>query len=131
MDRTPLGYHTVLDLWRCHRNLETTEGIKEKIEKIVSQNGLTVLDSTFKKFSNNSWSVLILLEESHVSCHTWPERGYVSADVFVCNYSKDNYVPAQKVSESLIDFFGAIVYEKQVIRRHSGPSSSTIYSTNG
>jgi S-adenosylmethionine decarboxylase len=43
--------------------------------------------------------------ESHMSVHTWPEKGYVTVDVYVCNYSTDNRAKACKLFEGLLHTF--------------------------
>ena len=44
---------------------------------------------------------VVVLAESHLSIHTWPESGYVTLDVYVCNYSTNNRPKAQKLFEDL------------------------------
>jgi S-adenosylmethionine/arginine decarboxylase-like enzyme len=48
---------------------------------------------------------VIALAESHISIHTWPEKEYVSLDIFVCNFYEDNSLKAKKIYKNLIDFF--------------------------
>jgi S-adenosylmethionine decarboxylase len=44
---------------------------------------------------------VVVLAESHLSIHTWPESGYVTLDVYVCNYSTDNRPKAQKLFDDI------------------------------
>ena len=44
---------------------------------------------------------MVVLAESHLSIHTWPESGYVTLDVYVCNYSTNNRPKAQKLFDEL------------------------------
>jgi S-adenosylmethionine decarboxylase len=46
--------------------------------------GATVITTIYKKFEPQGVTVLILLSESHISIHTWPEKGEAAVDVFTC-----------------------------------------------
>ena len=43
----------------------------------------------------------VLLAESHLAIHTWPEAGFVTVDVYVCNYTTDNTAKAERVFKAL------------------------------
>ena len=43
----------------------------------------------------------MLLAESHLAIHTWPEAGFVTVDVYVCNYTTDNTAKAERVFKAL------------------------------
>ncbi len=47
----------------------------------------------------------VLLAESHLAIHTWPELAAVTLDVYVCNYSMDNSHKALKLIEAMMDLF--------------------------
>ena len=48
---------------------------------------------------------VVVLAESHLSIHTWPEAGYVTLDVYVCNYSTNNRPKAEKLFETILTAF--------------------------
>ena len=50
--------------------------------------GITILGDKFHKFEPHGVSGVILLSESHVSIHTWPEEGYAALDIFTCGEFK-------------------------------------------
>ncbi len=113
-----LGYHILLDLQRCSKNLLVDETkhlnpITDKIEQV----GLTIVDTACHEFENKSWSAAIVLAESHVSIHTWPERKYVSADVFVCNVTRNNSGRARQIAEFLEEHFGAQEFTMKTVSR--------------
>ena len=56
----------------------------------VKAAGLTPLGHTFHQFSPQGVTGLVLLAESHLAVHTWPETGFATVDVYVCNVSTDN-----------------------------------------
>ncbi len=80
-----LGRHLILEFYGC-----TPEALdhKEKIEEILvsaAENaGAHVIHPFFHKFSPQGVSGMVIIAESHLSIHTWPEYGYAAVDVFVC-----------------------------------------------
>ena len=48
---------------------------------------------------------MVVLAESHMSIHTWPEKRYVTVDVYVCSYTQDNRPRARQLYQSLLDAF--------------------------
>ncbi len=126
MTKLALGYHLILDLHGCRENIilekslwpfshQETELLA--IEDAIKIYGLECRKFTYEMFDNGSWSACYVLSESHLAIHTWPELGYVSADIFVCNFSSDNRNKADRLSEFLIDFFKSEKMNVQRIER--------------
>ena len=80
--------------------------LKDHCVALVRASGLTVAGELFHQFPGEGGVTgVVVLAESHLSVHTWPERGYVTIDVYVCNYSCNNRGKAQKLFEALIETF--------------------------
>ena len=60
---------------------------------------------------------VVLLAESHLAVHTWPERGEVTIDVYVCHVGRDNSARAQRVLMSLLDAFAPARVERHALAR--------------
>jgi S-adenosylmethionine/arginine decarboxylase-like enzyme len=60
---------------------------------------------------------VLLLAESHLAVHTWPELGAVSLDVYVCNLGRDNCDRAEALMSRLIAAFGATEIKRQTLLR--------------
>lgn len=60
---------------------------------------------------------VVLLAQSHLAVHTWPELGAVTIDVFVCNFQGDHSRSAQIALDRLIDVFDAATVSRQVLLR--------------
>lgn len=119
-----LGYHLILDLWQCLSNLQSHDKPSKRlqyVEELIKKEGLTILGKSFNVFENFSWSLNIMLAESHVSIHTWPEKQYVSADVFVCNFTRNNEEAANRIAQKLVEYFQSGKYETNLIRRRGEP----------
>ena len=63
--------------------------------------GLTVVGEAFHQFKPHGVTGTVLLAESHVAIHTWPEHGFVTVDVYVCNLATDNSAKAERLFRAL------------------------------
>ena len=81
-----LGYQTLVELYGCDANLIDNENIVERILlELTELVGFTVVKSVIHHFSPIGVSGVIVIQESHISIHTWPEYNYVAIDFFTCN----------------------------------------------
>lgn len=67
----------------------------------VGEAGLTMLSATGADFSPHGASIVLLLQESHVALHAWPEHGKVTVDIHVCDFNRDNLARARQLAEAL------------------------------
>lgn len=78
-----LGHQTYVELYGCPYDLiddeKLIEGILLDVTKII---GLTVVNSTIHHFSPIGVSGIVVIKESHIAVHTWPEYNYVALDFF-------------------------------------------------
>jgi len=78
------GTHLLVDLWGA-TNLGDPELIDRALCEAARVAGATILHSHFHHFSpNGGVSGVVVLAESHISIHTWPERDYAAIDIFMC-----------------------------------------------
>ena len=78
------GSHLIIDLWDAHR-LADLEHVDRVLRQAAVDTGATILHGHFHHFGEGCGvSGVLVLAESHVSIHTWPERGYAALDIFVC-----------------------------------------------
>jgi S-adenosylmethionine decarboxylase len=81
----PVGVHCILELYNCPTDLlNDIEFIKQTLEEAAKTAQSTLLDKIAHQFTPYGVTALALLAESHISIHTWPENGYIAADVFTC-----------------------------------------------
>jgi len=99
-----LGEHYIFDLSDCnHEILMDSEKAYSLFAQAVRENGLTVVDEGFYKFSPHGFTCFLLLAESHASLHAWPEYGYCAIDLFTCAIGKDMMPLLQRLKRA----FGA------------------------
>ncbi len=78
-----MGLHLIFDLWGCV-NLNSTSIIEQAMLEAVQACGATLLEMKTHAFSPHGASGFVLLSESHISIHTWPEHKYAAVDIFTC-----------------------------------------------
>lgn len=103
------GLHLIGDLYGCrcdYRLMVDRETIEALCLRLVKEAGLTSVGSLFHGFGDNGGVTgMVVLAESHLSLHTWPESGYVTVDVYVCNYTTDNRAKAHRLFDALLAAF--------------------------
>jgi len=78
------GTHLLVDLWGA-TNLADPALIDAALRNAALQAGATILHSHFHHFTpNGGVSGVVVLAESHISIHTWPERDFAAIDIFMC-----------------------------------------------
>ena len=80
-----MGTHLFLEVYNVpFEKLNDPQKIEETMVRAVEIEGLTVLNTFTHQFDPYGVTTLISLAESHLSCHTWPEKNCVSFDIFTC-----------------------------------------------
>jgi len=94
----PVGYHFIGELHFIKQKilLENEKIQKIFIDSLISAD-LTILDIFHHNYQPFGYSAIAILKTSHVAIHTWPEHGYISVDIFIC----DEFSKGLKVIEFL------------------------------
>lgn len=80
----------VADLFNCDRDVLDDRELLEAVTcRAAESSGATILNLVSHQFDPYGVTVLVLLAESHLSIHTWPERGQAHVDAFTCGSSTD------------------------------------------
>ncbi|MDI6632011.1 MAG: adenosylmethionine decarboxylase [Bacillota bacterium] len=86
----PLGRHVLAEIYDCDfeilNNIELVERI---MVNAALEAGAEVREYVFHKFSPQGISGVVVISESHLAIHTWPELGYAAVDVFTCGDKVD------------------------------------------
>jgi S-adenosylmethionine decarboxylase len=86
------GSHLIIDLWDAD-HLNDIGVIELALRRSVRAAGAKLLHLHLHRFSpNGGVSGVAVLAESHISIHTWPERGYAAVDVFMCGDTEPHKV---------------------------------------
>jgi S-adenosylmethionine decarboxylase len=114
------GLHLIVDLHGCRPAvaLDDASALRTLCLEAVQAAGLQAVGELFHRFAPpGGVTGVVLLAESHLALHTWPEFAAVTLDVYVCNVSGDNSGRAQALLAALRDTFApAQCHERQVER---------------
>ncbi len=91
----------LVDAYGCEADLDDAEFLKKTLEKASEAVGAKVVREVIHRFSPVGVTVILILAETHVSVHTWPEHGYAAVDVFVCGEGKDPHMAWDVIREAL------------------------------
>lgn len=79
---------------------------RDIIIDIIESIGFNVTGDCSKEYpETGGFSLNIMLEESHVCIHTWPEKNFLSIDIHTCNYTKNNNAAAQDMFKLITGLF--------------------------
>ncbi len=109
-----IGIHIVGDLKGVERNrISDVNSLREIMESAVKRSKLTKIRSYYHQFSPDGVSGVILLAESHLSFHSWPEYGLIAVDIFTCGPTEN----AEEAMEYIIDKLSPSSIEYKRIER--------------
>lgn len=85
-----VGRHLIVEMFECDpRVLDSLETIRGALLDATVASNSTVVGFDFYRFRPHGVSGYVLIAESHISIHTWPEYGYAAIDVFTCGEHTD------------------------------------------
>ncbi len=97
-----LGRHLIVELYGCNADILND---KEKIERIMMEAaeraGATIVQKVFHLFNPHGISGVVVIAESHLAIHTWPEYGYAAVDVFTCGSKVDPWKAYEYIKSEL------------------------------
>jgi S-adenosylmethionine decarboxylase len=119
------GLHLTADLFDCRDPsglLADSVRASALCERCVADSGLTAVARSFHTFPSGphgpaGWTGVLLLAESHVALHTWPEQRAMTIDVFVCNVGSDNSAKARALLDALVAAFVPQRQQRQQLAR--------------
>ena len=121
------GLHNIGDLYNCASDasrgavpcagvgesraelLVTADALRTLCVDACTSAGLTVLGEHFYQFDganakqDGGTTGAVVLAESHLAIHTWPERNAATLDVYVCNFTEDNTAKAEALFKTIVD----------------------------
>ena len=99
------GNHIILDLYECNEShlYFSTNNILSYLDNIIKNNRGNILSSSYHVFPNDAYTIVILLAESHLSIHTFPENKYVSVDVYTCGSNVITF----NIATNIIQYFNS------------------------
>ena len=97
-----LGRHLIVEYCDCDKQkLDDLPYLEEHMNEAVRQSGATIVRSTFHRYNPQGVSGVVIIAESHLSIHSWPEYGYAAVDFFTCGNTVDPHKAAEYMKKML------------------------------
>ncbi|NDI36707.1 adenosylmethionine decarboxylase [Chengkuizengella sediminis] len=114
MEYSTFGRHVVIDTWGVEVELlNNVEFLKEHMVQAAEECGATVLSVQEKKFDPQGVTILVMLSESHISIHTYPEKQFAAIDCYTCGVTVD---PEKAINYLVSKLNPEQVHSKKIIR---------------
>lgn len=99
--RVTMGTHLIVNMYGCPPDLlERVETVSRLLNEVVSETKLTKLGENHHQFEPYGVTSVILLAESHISIHTWPEQdGSAAVDIFTCGEPRNADLAFESLKE--------------------------------
>jgi S-adenosylmethionine decarboxylase len=121
------GLHLTADLRGCapaQRAMTELDALRALCLQAVREAGLLPVGELFHRFPQPAGASapggitgVVLLAESHLAVHTWPELGAVTLDVYVCNFGAENSGRAHALMDALVGAFAPAKVERHALQR--------------
>ena len=114
------GLHLTADLHGCRPGLPAmtdADALRGLCVGAVTDCGLQPVGELFHRFAGAGVTGVVLLAESHLAVHTWPELGAVTVDVYVCNFGADNSARAEALLAAIEAAFAPARVESHRLHR--------------
>jgi spermidine synthase len=145
MSEESLGRHVLVELYNCNPELlNNVSGIEKIMVDAAEHSQATVINVTFHHFSPYGVSGVVVIQESHLTIHTWPEYGYAAIDIFTCGNTVDPWQAYEFLKEALeasngstmelkrgqTDLLERSELEKRIIRDEKSHKPNPVYKRN-
>lgn len=119
-----LGVHILAEYYECDTGiLNNQDQIERYMNEAADIAGATVVQSAFHAFNPHGVSGVVVIAESHLTIHTWPEYGYAAVDIFTCGDSVEPQKALDHLKKKLNSGHFSTV---QLKRGHLGKEKTTI-----
>ncbi|MCP2520613.1 adenosylmethionine decarboxylase [Candidatus Aminicenantes bacterium AC-335-A11] len=109
-----IGHHYIVEASGCDpKIIGCIEKMQQILVKAAEKAGAQVWSISFNRFPPNGVSGVIVISESHISTHTWPELGYVALDIYTCG---DHVDPEKAVEYAVQEFKASVSHITEITR---------------
>jgi len=101
--KNALGTHILAEYYGCDADvLNDARKIERHLNDAAREAGATIVSSAFHTFNPHGVSGFVVIAESHLSIHTWPEYGYAAVDIFTCGETVNPWKAFDHLKKKLI-----------------------------
>jgi S-adenosylmethionine decarboxylase len=100
--KSPFGKHILAEYFECECTcLDNEAAIRNLMREAASRTGATIVGDIFHHFSPQGVTGVVVIAESHLAIHTWPEFRYASVDLFTCGTTVNPWIGFDYIKEKL------------------------------
>lgn len=105
-----LGRHILVEFYGCSEEiLNDVPRIESSMVTAAKESGATLISSTFHHFSPFGVSGVVVIQESHLAIHTWPEYRYAAVDLFTCGYTVNPWMSYEMLKAAFEAHHGSAI----------------------
>lgn len=109
-----LGRHVLAEIYGCSTEiLNDIQQVEKIMVKAALEAGAEIREVVFHNFSPQGVSGVVVISESHLAIHTWPELGYAAVDVFTCGDTVNPWVSCNYIK---LEFAAQRMEAKEILR---------------
>ena len=109
-----LGLHILMEFHECSfKVLDDLELLEREVNQAAKISKATIIKSVFHQFSPQGVTGVVVVAESHLAIHTWPEHGYAAVDFFTCNLTMDYH----KAYDHLVEILSSKRHTYRSVKR--------------
>ncbi len=121
---SPIGHHYIVEASGCDpKIIGNVEKVQQILVRAAEASGAQVWSISCSKFPPDGVSGVVVISESHISTHTWPEKGYAALDIYTCG----NRVKPEKAVLFAVEAFGAATSHITEITRGIDENDEVFY----
>lgn len=94
-----------------------TQAFETFIAATLDRFGLVQVGHVLHAFEGGGFTSVVCLTESHLALHTWPEYHYYTCDIYLCDYTRQNYELTCQLAEEVKAYFNSYDIKEQIIQR--------------
>lgn len=97
-----LGRQILVEFYDCDsEKINDSDFVESSVLEATRLSGATIISHDFHRFSPHGVSGVVVIAESHVTIHTWPEYSYAAVDIFTCGETIDPWIIQERLKDDL------------------------------
>jgi S-adenosylmethionine decarboxylase len=120
-----IGRHYVVEASGCNPEvINDMKRVEEILVQAAKQARASVVTTAFHRFYPQGVSGVVVVSESHIAVHTWPEKGYAALDIYTCG---DHTMPDEAVKYVLKEFGATSAHITYIVRGLESEEKKDLY----
>ncbi len=96
-----VGYNIFADMYNCDAPLDDVRYLRRLLKESADRGNMQIVKVFFHRYTPQGITGLVIVKESHIALHTWPEYAFASVDIFLCGSNSDPYKTLKHIESGL------------------------------